>query len=178
MFLPGLFPTIGRPRPSYGIFGTTSLLIPGGAVAAIPAGSSVHTADNPRADPIHSGSNGDILTGKPQITKCIIIVVCASVVAGFLLTCLWRFIRHRRRRRRRSNDVEIANVSRHRRRISRRRRLRDPPPPYSPAVIHQPLTMQYLEDGRMATIDGIEDRSINIASDSDLPRAPAPAYKL
>ncbi|KAK6532999.1 hypothetical protein TWF281_007165 [Arthrobotrys megalospora] len=147
----------------------------GAAIAAIPAGSYIHTADNPEADPIH-GDSGDILNTRPKVTKCIVIAVCAFVVTGFFAVCIWRFIRHHRHRRRRSADVEIAGVTRHRRRASRRRRFREPPPSYSAALAQQPLSMRYLEEGRMATIDGVEDRSA--ASDSDLPRVPAPAYKL
>ncbi|KAF3113938.1 hypothetical protein TWF706_009293 [Orbilia oligospora] len=149
----------------------TTLLMAGGAAAAIPVGGYIYAADSPKADPIH-GNNGDVLTGRPQVTRCIVIAICALVVTSFLAICLWRFIRRRRRRRRRSADVEIANVSRNCRRTSRRRRRREPPPPYSATAFPQPLTMQYLEENRMATIDGIEDR------DPDLPRVPAPAYKL
>ncbi|KAK6504138.1 hypothetical protein TWF506_002346 [Arthrobotrys conoides] len=153
----------------------TTVIMAGGAAAAIPVGSYLHAADSPKADPIH-GSDGDVITSRPQVTKCIVIAICALIVTSFLAICLWRFIRHRRRRRRRRTDVEIATVHRNRRRASRRRRYREPPPPYSAAAFPEPLTTRYLEENRMATIDGIEDRGAN--GDSDLPRVPAPAYKL
>lgn len=57
----------------------TTLVIVGGAAAAIPAGSYLHTADSPKANPIHGG-NGDILTGRPQVTKCIVIAVRMSTI--------------------------------------------------------------------------------------------------
>ncbi|KAK6338194.1 hypothetical protein TWF730_002268 [Orbilia blumenaviensis] len=155
--------------------GMTLMMMAGGAAAAIPAGSYIYAADNPKADPIHGGT-GDILTDRPKVTKCIVVALCAFVVIGFFGVSIWRFARYRRRHRRGSADVEIASVARHRRRASRRRRYREPPPPYSAAASQQPLNMGYLEGGRMTTIDGIESRSA--PNDSDLPVIPAPAYKL
>ncbi|KAK6342809.1 hypothetical protein TWF718_008195 [Orbilia javanica] len=153
----------------------TTLMMAGGAAAAVPVGSYIHAADNPRSDTIHSDS-GDTLHDKPLVTKCIITALSALIAIGFIALCIWRYIRHRRFRRR-NTDVEIANVSRHRRRASRRRRYREPPPPYSAAAIHQPLSTRYLEENQMTTIDRIENRSVASDIDSDLPTVPAPAYK-
>ncbi|EPS40918.1 hypothetical protein H072_5206 [Dactylellina haptotyla CBS 200.50] len=149
-----------------------------GATAAAVATAPIENrpTDIPESEKIHPGTF-DALNTRPKITNCIIITVCALVVGGFAVICLWKCIKQRcrRRPRRTQDEAEVEPFSRHRRRHSRRRRFGEPPPPYSYSYMPPVVNRRGLGRERVPTIDGVELRQY--ARDSRLPKVPAPVYR-